>query len=249
VLLTRTNLSANTYTVTVEDASGCAIVLSNQIIEPSVLGLILNYNDISCFGAANGSVSLTVSGGTLPYSYNWSNAQTTATISNLLPNTYSYTVTDGNGCALNGSQLISEPVALSVGHVITHNDCFGDTNGSVDITVNGGTPAYVIVWSPSANVNAQNDIVDAAAGIYNLSVVDDNGCTYSNSYTINQPNGIEIISDDIVNVYCHGESTGEIDIDAEGGFGTLSYEWVKQGTAGTFLPIRIFLILHKELTT
>lgn len=234
VLLSRTNLAANTYIVTVEDASGCAIVLSNQIIEPSVLDLDLDFEDITCNAAANGSVSLTVNGGTLPYSYNWSNAQTTATITNLLPNTYSYTVSDGNGCALNGSQIISEPDAISVDELVSHNSCFGDTNGSIDITVMGGTTPYVIIWSPSTYVNAQNDIVLAPAGTYDLIIEDNNGCTYSTSYVINQPDGIDITSEDIVNVYCHGESTGEIDVEAEGGFGTLSYEWVKQGIAGTF---------------
>ena len=86
---------------------GCDRALSNQIIEPGALNADMSYSDITCFGADNGSISLTVSGGTIPYSYSWSNSTITASVSGLTPGTYYYTVTDANECSQNGSQEIS----------------------------------------------------------------------------------------------------------------------------------------------
>lgn len=233
-LMLRTNLAAGNYSVTIEDGASCLKVLSNQIIEPTLLSVTASHTDITCNGQANGNASLIASGGTLPYSYEWSNSQTSATINNLVPDTYSYTVTDGNGCEQDDAELIIEPAALTIGNVITHNGCFGNTNGQIDITVTGGSIPYVITWNPTTYVNAQLDIANAPAGNYNVSVTDDNGCTAVDSYTITQPNEIEILSEDIANVMCFGENTGAINIEVSGGFGELSYGWVKQGSAGIF---------------
>ncbi len=234
VILDRTNLSAGNYSVTVTDGMGCDRALSNQIIEPGALNADMSYSDITCFGADNGSISLTVSGGTIPYSYNWSNSAITASVSGLTPGTYYYTVTDANECSQNGSQEIIQPDQLSVSEIITNNNCHGDSNGSIDITVTGGTSPYNISWEESSFINAQSDIVNAPAGIYAVTITDDNSCTVSGSYEITEPDGINIISEDLVHVHCYGESTGEIDIEVSGGSGTLSYEWIQQGTAGTY---------------
>jgi hypothetical protein len=234
VILNRTNLNAGTYSVTVVDNSGCNRILGTQIIEPAALDVDLTFEHISCFGADDGSVSLTVTGGTLPYTYAWNIPGSTATISGLAPATYSYTVTDGNGCSLNGSQLITEPTQLAISEIITNNDCSGDTNGSIDISATGGTAPLTIVWSAPLYENAQHDIIGAPAGFYSVTVTDQNNCVATESYEITEPDGIDIISEDLLHVHCYGESTGEIDIEVSGGFGILSYEWVKQGSAGTF---------------
>lgn len=233
-ILNRTNLTAGTYSVTVTDENGCNKIMGTQIIEPTILDVTLDYDDITCFGANNGSISLTATGGTLPYSYNWSNSASTALISGLSPNTYSYTVTDGNGCFQTGSQLIVQPEQLSVSELVVNNFCHGDVDGEIDITVSGGVMPYDIVWGNLTYVDAQFDIVNAPAGLYNVTITDDNGCTANESYEITQPDGINIISEDVVHVHCFGESTGEIDIEVNGGFGELSYEWIKQGTAGIY---------------
>ncbi len=234
VLLNRVNLTAGNYAVTVTDINGCQRILSTEIIEPSALAVIVDYSDITCYGESNGSIDLAVSGGTLPYSFNWSNGATINPITMLSPLTYFYTVTDGNGCNISNIQTLNQPSQLTITESITNNGCSGDFNGSVDITVAGGTTAYNIVWEDPTYVNAQFDIVNAPAGIYNVSVTDNNSCIVSGSYEITQPNGINIISEDLVSVHCFGESTGEIDIEVNGGFGVLSYEWIKQGTAGTY---------------
>lgn len=233
-LMSRINLASGIYSVTIDDGGACSKVLTNQIIEPTLLSVNATHTDITCNAQANGSVSLNVSGGMLPYTYTWSNSLTSAAISNLVPNTYSYTVTDGNGCEQNGSQLIVEPALLTISKTITNNGCFGDSNGQIDITVAGGTTPYTITWSPNTYVDAQFDITNAPAGNYDVTVTDNNGCTATGAYTITQPSGIVILSEDIANVMCYGESTGGINIEVTGGYGTLSYEWIKQGSAGIF---------------
>lgn len=234
VLYERTNLEAGIYSVTIYDSGTCSRVLSNEIIEPEALLVGISHTDITCFGDADGEIELTVSAGTVPYSYDWSNSATTNLISNLEPNNYLYTVTDGNGCTETGSQEIVQPDELQILEDITHNNCYGDMNGNIDITVTGGTTAYEIVWDDPTYVNGEFDIVNAPAGFYNVTVSDQHNCTTSASYEITEPEGIDILSEDILHVHCFGESTGEIDIETSGGFGTLSYEWVKEGSPGIF---------------
>ncbi|MDD3740750.1 MAG: T9SS type A sorting domain-containing protein, partial [Bacteroidales bacterium] len=225
---------AGIYSVTIYDSGSCSRILSNEIIEPEALIIGLNHTDITCYGDADGEIELTVSGGTVPYYYEWSNTQETSTISDLEPNNYLYTVTDGNGCTETGTQQIVQPDLLLISESITNNSCYGDLSGIIDITVTGGTTPYEITWDDDTYVNGEFDVVNAPAGFYNVTVSDQHSCTTSESYEITEPDGIDIISEDLLHVHCFGESTGEIDIEAGGGFGTLSYEWVKEGEAGIF---------------
>jgi ligand-binding sensor domain-containing protein len=234
VLLTRASLDGGNYSVTVSDAGSCSRILETEIIEPSLLNVTASHLDVTCFGLLNGSVSLTVSGGTLPYEFQWNVAGTTNVISGLADGTYSYTVTDAKGCQILGSQLITEPGDLLIQSSIIDNLCFGNSNGSVDITVNGGTTPFAITWSDPAHVNVSNDIVNAPADTYLVTVTDSNLCQELGSFEITEPAELEIISEDLIHVHCFGESTGEIDIEVAGGIGSYTYEWIKQGLGGIF---------------
>jgi hypothetical protein len=234
VLYERTNLGAGIYSVTIYDSGSCSRILSNEIIEPEALDIDISHTDITCFDDADGEIVLSVSGGTIPYSYDWSNSETTSTISNLEPSNYLYTVTDGNGCTETGSQEIIQPDELIISQSITHNSCYGDLSGIIDITITGGITPYEITWDDDTYVNGGFDIINAPAGFYNVTVSDDHNCSTSASYEITEPEGIDIISEDLLHVHCFGESTGEIDIEVSGGVGTLNYEWVKEGVGGVF---------------
>lgn len=234
VLYERNSLGSGIYSVTINDVGSCSRILSNEIIEPAALNIDIDHTDISCNGDENGEIVLTVGGGTVPYTYEWSNSLTSSTISDLVPANYLYTVTDGNGCTETGSQQISQPDELLISESITDNSCYGDLSGIIDITITGGTAAYEITWDDETYINAEFDIVNAPAGFYNVSVSDQHNCTTSAGYQITEPEGIDIISEDLIHVHCFGESTGEIDIEVTGGFGSLSYEWVKEGVAGIY---------------
>ncbi|HNQ20393.1 MAG TPA: SprB repeat-containing protein, partial [Bacteroidales bacterium] len=111
------NLCPGTYYLTVIDSMGEQDTASAIVSEPPILAINLSTNNVSCFGYSNGNASVSVSGGTTPYSYQWSNGQTTSSISNLTIGNYFITVTDNNGCIDSNSVTINQPPLL----VITAN--------------------------------------------------------------------------------------------------------------------------------
>jgi len=233
-LYIRNNLSAGVYSVTVNDGGTCTRIIENELIQPDVLDYLLAYNDVTCFGSTDGDISLEVTGGTLPYSYTWSNGEETEDITGLGEDDYSFTITDANSCDLSGMQAIDAPEVLDISGIELDVDCNGELAGSVDITISGGVVPYVIVWNETDYVDINDDIVNAPAGDYMVTVTDDHNCSATSSFTINQPDAIEFISQDITNVLCNGDSTGEIALEIQGGNGVLSYVWEKQGEVGTY---------------
>ncbi|MBK8416191.1 MAG: SprB repeat-containing protein [Bacteroidetes bacterium] len=211
-------LTAGTYTVTVTDANGCTLVESATISQPAAA---LNANatvnsDVNCFGGNNGQISLAVTGGTAPYSYNWSNGQSTQNITNLVSGTYTVTVTDANGCTAVTNATVNQPVAaLSASTTVTGNiSCFSGNNGSVDLTVSGGTGPYTFDWSTGA---VTEDLSGLSAGTYNVTITDANGCTTTASATIVQPAGALSTNIDISqNIPCFGGGSGAIDLTITG---------------------------------
>jgi len=222
-------LAAGTYTVTVTDQNGCTTSTSATITQPAA-GLLASTTQVNvlCFGNATGSIDLTVTGGTVPYTYNWSNSATTEDISNLAAGTYTVTVTDQNGCTTSTSATITQPAAgLSASTTQINVLCFGNATGSIDLTVTGGTVPYTYNWS---NSTTTEDIGGLAAGTYTVTVTDQNGCTTSTSATITQPAAGLSASTTQVNVLCFGNATGSIDLTVTGGTVPYTYNWSSSAT-------------------
>jgi hypothetical protein len=142
------NLSAGIYTVTVTDNSNCTSILSVTITEPvSALSASATVTNVLCNGNSTGAIDLAVSGGTGPYSYNWSNGLLIEDISNLTAGTYTVVVTDNNGCTITSNSIVTEPLLpLTSSTTQTNVLCFGNTTGSIDLTVSGGTAPYTYSW-------------------------------------------------------------------------------------------------------
>src|SRR5205085_538278 len=124
-------------------------------------------------GNANGSIDITVTGGTTPYTYSWSNISTTEDISNVAANTYTITVTDNNGCVATQAVTISTTTNPTLSTSITQTSC-GNNNGAIDLTVTSGTSPYSYGWS---NASTTEDISNLAANTYTVTVTDNNNCT------------------------------------------------------------------------
>ncbi|CAN0507029.1 unnamed protein product, partial [Discosporangium mesarthrocarpum] len=148
----RLNLGAGTYGYTVTDANQCTFTGAPEITEPPALALDPVIINITCFGDQNGSIDPQLSGGTPPYSYAWSNAATTPTLSDLDPGVYSLVVTDANDCVLqSGDFEILEPTQLTVtGEITDATSCATAPDGAIVLTVAGGTPDYTYAWSTGA---------------------------------------------------------------------------------------------------
>ncbi len=215
------NVIAGTYEVTVVDANGCSIVRSYDIDEPAALSLNANTTAPDCNATATGSISLNVSGGTLPYTYLWSNFSTTSSVSGLSSGTYVVIVTDGNGCTISDSYTLVDPTGVNVTVNIVDASCNGSTNGSITLSVSGGTPGYDIIWSTGATTQ---NISSLAAGSYSVTVEDQNGCSFVGTYNIGEPSAITVTSN-VVNANCTGSVRGSIDITVTGGTPGYTYSW------------------------
>jgi len=119
--VTASGLTAGTYTVTITDANGCTDTENVTLTEPALLVLSTTSTDVTCNGGIDGAVDLTVSGGTSPFSYSWSNGSVTEDLSGVASGTYTVIVTDVNGCSDITSETISQPSVLSGGSIIIGN--------------------------------------------------------------------------------------------------------------------------------
>lgn len=229
---TITNLSAGIYTVTVADNNTCSQVITYQISEPPALSNTETITNVNCFGGTDGHIDITVFGGTLHYSYLWSNSATTQDLNNLSAGTYDVTISDGNNCTIEKSYQIHEPSQVSVVETITNIDCFADDSGEISLIVNGGTAPYSYTWSSGETTNI---ITAKSAGNYSVTVADANNCLHSFSYTITQPSQtISIQLDMKLDVSCFGDNNGELAITATGGTPPYVYNW-SNGASTTML--------------
>lgn len=221
------NLSASSYTVTLTDDNGCVHILNNLVVDPTALDLSVVVVNVLCKDDANGSVDLSVTGGTLPYTYLWSTADTTEDINNQPDGTYSVTVTDGNGCYTDISGTVTEPDSLLFTNTISDVVCYGEDNGSIDVVPIGGTLPYTYLWS---NGEATEDITDLISGYYELTIIDSNNCSINDSIFVYQPDSLwaTISSPEFFhgyNVSLYGESDGVVDVETTGGTLPYIYDW------------------------
>jgi hypothetical protein len=206
-----TGLNAGTYTVIVSDANNCPDTLSIIVTEPAAVALPAGITNVSCNGLSDGAIDLTVTGGTAPYIIFWSTGALTEDINGLLAGTYTVTVTDNNNCAATTTYDVLEPAVLTVSLNGTDPLCAGSNNGSITSSVSGGTAAFTYLWNNGA-VTA--DLTNITAGVYTLTVTDDNGCTAGNSVTINDPSPFTLSLVSSSDVICFGGNSGAIDIAA-----------------------------------
>ena len=215
------NLSPGIYTLIVEGQNGCESQLQINISEPAPLVINLNQNQPDC-NQSNGSANVVVSGGTSNYQISWSNGQSGANANNLAAGNYTVVVVDANNCSTTQTFVIS-PVDGPVVSVDFSETllCFGDQNGYIDFTVNGGTPGYTYIWQP--NVSSTQNAANLGSGTYNIQIIDGSNCVQDFSILIEQPEQITANAS-LTNPNC-GQNNGNIQIEAFGGVGALSYNW------------------------
>ncbi|MEX0966558.1 MAG: T9SS type A sorting domain-containing protein [Bacteroidia bacterium] len=229
---TADSLAAGIHYVTVTDDNGCMILDSVEILEPPALSVSTSGTDVLCNGDNTGSATATPSGGTMPYAYNWSNGDMTPTADSLAAGWHYVTVTDSNGCMVTDSVEITEPAVLDLTHNRTDVSTNGGSDGSIDLTVLGGTSPYSYLWS---NSDTTQDISGLTAGQYCVVVTDDNGCIDSVCVNITEPApgcpslGLSTVDTDVL---CNGGNTGSSTVSTSGGTAPFTYQW-SNGDTGT----------------
>lgn len=222
---TASNLTVGTYTVTVTDGSACPSTASVTITQPAaVTGTITNTSP-SCFGNTNGSATVTPAGGSgSGYTFAWDTnpTQTNATANNLAANVvYTVTITGSNGCTGTATTTLTEPVALLI-NVNTNNATCGQSNGFATANVTNGTAPFVYTWENNATTLDQ--AIGYAAGSYNVTATDDNGCAATTSFNISNDGAPQLSPIGQSNATC-GQANGSASFDATGGQPPYSYSW------------------------
>jgi gliding motility-associated-like protein len=188
-------LSSGTYTLITTDQNGCKDTAAISLTQPSQISISLEGHDVLCHGGSDGYILSTVSGGTMPYSYSWSNLWQSANLPNLIAGTYVLTVVDYNGCVKKDTAEVMQPAQLTIGlnspePVAGYNiSSYLGNDGSIDLTVNGGTQPYAYLWS---NAAVTQDLSGLTAGTYSVVVTDNNNCTATASILLDQPVDLEM---------------------------------------------------------
>ena len=231
------NIGAGTYDLEITDINGCQSLGSYSIIEPAQpLNITLSQTPVSCFAGNDGTVASGVTGGSAPYTYQWSSDQTvlpftTASINGLIAGNYTVTITDVNNCSLSETISVPQPLSpIEQNPIIVDILCSGDVTGSISTNVSGGTPGYVYNWNTGAT---SADLINTGSGVYTLIVSDLNGCQETYEYTISEPSAPISISLTSEDVKCFGENTGLINAVVQGGTAPYVYSWSNGGSTAS----------------
>ncbi len=214
------DLPAGYYNITVTDAGGCVEQVTNiEIKEPDALVTTIQTNStILCNGELTGELEAMPSGGTGAYTYLWNDPghQTTKKATYLEAGTYTVIVTDDNGCTAQATESLSQPDPIVVTAVLQDVTCNGQADGSVILTVSGGTVPYNYIWTPGNETT--KDLTGAGGGDYTVTITDNNNCTWDSTFTIHEPEALLIDSVSVTEITgCSGSSNGALVIHASGG--------------------------------
>ncbi len=178
-------LAPGTYTTSVTDANGCTYVSFGITVNaaPDAINVTEMSTNVSCNGASDGSIDITPTGGTPPFTYTWSNGATTEDLSGLSGGTYSVSITDPNGCFSSITATITEAPALAEVGSATDETMVGANDGTITITsVTGGIPPYTISWATGQTTFG---ISNLPPGNYIGVITDSVGCVLNVDYTVN----------------------------------------------------------------
>ena len=221
-------LDTGGYQVIVSDGNGCQDSITINIDEPDSLLLSLdNIANILCNGASTGEISVSTSGGTLPYTYQWSNGGgANEDLSAAASGNYTLTVIDDNNCTTQLTTLIAEPPALAISLAETAVFCFEGVSGAIDATVIGGVNPYNYGWTgPNGFTDNQEDLAGLVAGNYTITVTDSNNCVLSETATIIEPTDV-IITFTGAAVSCFGGNDGSLTAQIiSGGTPSFQFQW------------------------
>lgn len=213
-------LPAGNHVVEVIDANGCTDTENITITEPTPLAFNSTPTDLTCYQNSTGSINITPNGGTPPYQYSFDNGATFGASPNsnfIAAGTYDLVVEDFNGCQASGTETVNEPPLLEFLDIDSVDvTCNSYTDGSIALTIGGGTAPYTYDWSQgvAGNVSSANGL---GAGFYDFTVTDDNGCFIFEDVEIEEPDSVDITSIIETNVVCHNNCDGSIEINSPTG--------------------------------
>lgn len=221
------NAGAGIHTVQVVDTNGCiggsAPFTITEYVAPAIQADPVN---VSCNGFSDGQLTVQVAGATGNESIVWDHdaSVTSFTATGLVAGTYTFTVTDANGCTWPGSGTVTEPTPLSFTIATVNVTCPGGNDGSAMVTPSGGTPTYTYAWNNDPNNNLQG-ATGFAMGTYPVTVTDYNGCTLQQTFTLTEISATPTLTSTAVLESCPGAANGTVNLTVSGGTPTFTYLW------------------------
>lgn len=221
--------TAGTYDVTITDINGCEVSDSKDVFAFAGLTATAVTNTLTCGNSGTGTVDVTIGTGTAPYSFAWSNGETTEDISALNTGTYDLTITDANACEYTENYTVAGPSSLSFNAINTSSaSCGVLTDGVVDVEVAGGVTPYTYLWSNGATTE---DLTGVTNGNYAVTVTDANGCQSNISTILNVVSTVAISIDNVTDEAV--QLGGAIDISVSGGQAPYFILWNTGQTTAT----------------
>jgi gliding motility-associated-like protein len=206
------------FSIVVEDVNTCQASSSTMLTDPPALSYTATTTDLLCFQDNTGAINVTESGGTGPYTYDiGTGPQGNGAFNSIGANTYTVTVTDNNGCTVSGMETVTEPTQLTMSFSSFDAVCSGYCDGYAITIPAGGTTPYTYAWSNNAGNTTVPTENSMCAGIYDLTITDDNGCQVDTlNYPINEPAPLLINNVVVTDELCMGDCQGTIDITSAG---------------------------------
>jgi gliding motility-associated-like protein len=239
------NLIAGIYILIIEDRNGIFITEPYTVTQPGLLTVTTDLEqNISCFKGSDGAIEVSISGGTSPYSYNWSTTDGSGVLQNtqnqnvLTAGNYTLEIIDKNNCSTSTSFVLTEPNVLKI-ETVSKQDvlCFGEATGTIVIDVTGGTKTeispgvfdYQYNWTgPNGFASNAQNISNLFAGTYTIEITDDLGCIERTDIVLTQPTAIEIDYTK-TDTTCYGATDGAIDVTVTGGRPPYQISWSNLG--------------------
>tara|TARA_B100001142_G_scaffold327027_1_gene383725 strand:- start:3828 stop:7907 length:4080 start_codon:yes stop_codon:yes gene_type:complete len=200
------NVTAGIYSCTILDENNCQVDLIDIVLdEPTAISIIdFTMQPVSCSGASDGALGITVEGGVGDYSYFWSNGAQVEDLVNVSTGDYTITITDENNCEYQQTFNVATPNPILINESVTNISCFGENDGIINLNISGGNPPYEYLWS---NGEISQDINNLEPGLYEVTVSDIQNCFSTNEFIIIEPDILSATAT-MFDVDCFGENTG-----------------------------------------
>ena len=242
------NIPADTFYVVATDTNNCSISDTIIVTQPTKILANAVVKDVLCHDDSTGSIQVYPSGGAGGYNYAWTVSDsshynvtdsTDAHLFNLIGGDYTLVITDSTNCNISETYTINQPTQITLSADIIDNVCYDGYNGAIDLTVDGGTPAYTgytYQWTeqndsiihnyPSGDFSSTDEDIDSLhAGTFSVVVTDLNNCTATATYKVEEPfKGMKLTAD-VYDVSCKDQHDGVIDLIVNNGTPPYAYAW------------------------